>query len=840
MDSGGRGGEASAGAAAAVGSSISLGGNGSTNPSGLHHSVGAHNMMFDNSHESFLEEMARQECKGFPCKVHRPGQNSDAENEEDDPDEERRRFMLLDFTSDDDDDSDSEDYTSSDEDDTEQDLSDEGNDGDEGEGNDAGGNEDGFIAAADQNANEEDAASMHEEDEVDDQEGTSVLANQHLLSPLASIPAGVNPAHQRLSYLLICLANSEERPLIRADIPWADIISCGSSFMTQSVLGAAGSPPPRLTAQSQESLLQSLYKYQDDPNGARLLQGVLRMDPPLEAVQVLLDAFPLSCVDMEGFFAACQFSHPNTSRRPRGNAPEGGGKMAADESAIFDDDTDDVGEVVKLVMNRTIRARRLNSIDWGMVAFLGDARISPSHAKLLLRQAPAALIDPKHGAFGVSPLDRMASGVFIHGETTAWVEKLRLALRTAAYVRLRQEERREALDEDEAISLPKGFFSPASDLLRRRESANVDDVDSSESPRRLPAQLFYPHHELIRLLISPEFQGNKFGRLGFLNTLKACTQSDPDAFLRRDNNGNLPLHIALSSECKTVLGSKGERRLIKYLLSLDGNMALCPEGSVGCSRKGGLMPLRLSVQNAWPVYDLIIKSAFACCDKKLDASPPATKKEATDLIAASMITNRPLLHDLLGGPYHPRFGIHGARQLVKNTLSRITSYCHESQDRGGQRQHGLANFDESNGRSALHVALAFKWPVYDLLVRANPNAIEARDPTCHGFFPFQVAACAFTASRGGTASSLSAEQQRLLGEAGNALARLAGVSAADGMEAVTTLLAPNNEALETSMLFELIRESPLCVTWNKPTEDNQLHIGPDQPANKRKRTSSPS
>jgi hypothetical protein len=189
------------------------------------------------------------------------------------------------------------------------------------------------------------------------------------------------------------------------------------------------------------------------------------VDPPLETVKVLLDAFPLSCLDMEGFFTACQFAHPNTSRRLREDShttdfdKSSCSIHASHNNTHFpvnmhkqddasDYDTDDVGEVVNLVMHETIRARRLNSIDWGMVAFLGDARISPSQAKLLLRHAPEALIDPKHGAFGVSPLDRMVSGVFIHGDTTAWVEKLRLALRVAAFVQQRQKQ----LDQEDTLS----------------------------------------------------------------------------------------------------------------------------------------------------------------------------------------------------------------------------------------------------------------------------------------------------------------------------------------------------------------------------------------------------
>ena len=133
----------------------------------------------------------------------------------------------------------------------------------------------------------------------------------------------------------------------------------------------------------------------------------------------------------------------------------------------------------------------------------------------------------------------------------------------AAYVRLRQkqlEREEESPSWTTEISLPKGFFSSDCQLLRRRESSNIDSLETKPdgSSQPFPAQSFYPYHELIQLIVSPTYQGNKFGQHGFLQTLKACTQSDPDAFLRPDNEGNLAIHVALRSECETVLGVKGE------------------------------------------------------------------------------------------------------------------------------------------------------------------------------------------------------------------------------------------------------------------------------------------
>mmetsp|Transcript_5001 Transcript_5001/g.11431 ORF Transcript_5001/g.11431 Transcript_5001/m.11431 type:complete len:1005 (-) Transcript_5001:849-3863(-) len=875
--------------------------------------MNVNNRLFQSNHESFLEKMARQECRNLPCKehqslngvhqsdlnndIHASNQNNDAENDEDGRNEERRRFMLLDFESDNDD-SDSEEYSSTEdegEEEEEQHLREEGNvsdeiideeedgDNDHQDLNDEPANQ---LVVGDERVNEGDVNNSNRqvENSIDLRERANSFSVLDLLSTFTSstiayIPTmEKNPSsnlnHQRITSLLLSLANSEEQPLIRADIPWSVIISFGSLFMhpsqhqnlSSSVLKSSfleASAPAHL--QPKPCHLQTLYHQQRDPNGARLIQGVLRMDPPLDAVKVLLDAFPLSCLDMEGFFTACQFAHPNTSRRTRecrheidigySSAKEshdntsflGKSDIAADKDDDYEHETDDVGEVVKLVMKRTISARRLNSIEWGMVAFLGDARISPSHAKLLLRHAPEALIDSKHGAFGVSPLDRMASGFFIHGETNAWVEKLRLALRVAAFVWLRQKqlegEEGDRSSSSTKILLPKGFFCSDCRLLRRRESSF--DTKGSNS-----AQSFYPYHELIRLIISPNFRGNKFGKRGFLKTLQACEQSDPDAFLRPDNEGNLPIHIALRSECETVLGVKDERRLIKYLLDLDQNTALCPEGSSGCGRR---LPLRMSVENAWPVYDLIIMSALACCegtlndlavtnDCKRDSQKYKHESESEhcckDYIVANMVLDRPLLHDALNGPYHPRFGIHGARQLVKNIISKITHYHYQQQNRGsaGKSHHNLTNFADANGRTALHIALESKWPVYDLIVQANPNfCLETRDPTRHGFFPFQIAACEFTAgclNEGGKVKKErqaqlvldgSAEASELSSGATGAQLVLYGSAKASGLSSGAAGDQKEVALVEMSMLFELIRESPLCVTW-RMSDENQSEV----------------
>mmetsp|Transcript_14679 Transcript_14679/g.23972 ORF Transcript_14679/g.23972 Transcript_14679/m.23972 type:complete len:332 (-) Transcript_14679:502-1497(-) len=326
----------------------------------------------------------------------------------------------------------------------------------------------------------------------------------------------------------------------------------------------------------------------------------------------------------------------------------------------------------------------------------------------------------------------MASGYFIHGDPIEWAEKLRLALKVAAYIRANKKEGAETV-------LPEGFFRPVS-------SFSSDSRASSHS-----SESFFPYHELIRLITSEEFRGHKFGVSGWMNTLEACTSSDSTAFLRPDNLGNLPLHAALGSECKTTLGLKSERRLIKYLLSLDKNMALCREG--GIEKR---LPLRMSIENGWPVYDLIIDSAL---------SRTSLRRNSKD-ITENLCNSTPLLHDALMGPYHERFGIHGARQLIKKIMDKMNQVLRQlqQQERIDAAKFNLVQFVDSNGRTALHVALQNKWPVYDLLIKEFPTGLENQDPSS-SLFPFQTLAVALK----------------------------------------------DDSPFETSMLYDLIRGNPLCI-----------------------------
>ena len=183
-------------------------------------------------------------------------------------------------------------------------------------------------------------------------------------------------------------------------------------------------------------------------------------------------------------------------------------------------------------------------------------------------------------------------------------------------------------------------------------------------------------------------------------------------------------------------------------------MALCRDGgNVGVEKR---LPLRMSIENGWPVFDLIIDAAL---------SRTSLRRNSKD-ITENVCNSTPLLHDALMGPYHERFGIHGARQLIKKIMDKMTQVLRQlqQQERIDAAKFNLVQFVDSNGRTALHVALQNKWPVYDLLIKESPTSLENQDPSS-SLFPFQTFAVALK----------------------------------------------DDSPFEASMLYDLIRGNPLCI-----------------------------
>jgi len=407
--------------------------------------------------------------------------------------------------------------------------------------------------------------------------------------------------HPLANSMLFRVSLCEEQPLIRAEIDWK-LLQKQIPTYPAVLLG--------------------------DELGAHLLQSVLRTDPPCEIIRDIIKHYPKSCVNMDSYYAACQY--------------------ASDEA-------------VQLLMKRTMKARKIEGITWSMLAFLGDARVRIRHARFLLQCVPEALVDPMHGVFGVSPLDRMMSGAFIHGSYREWVEKLKLALFTA-------------------------------------ENGSLNGWGS---------KTFFPFHILMQRLVSHDFMGVRFDPLSFVHGLTACVESETNSeppFHQVDEKGNLPLHIALQQVCDTNLGVTGERKLIKFLLHANPDSAMARD-------ENGKLPIVLAIENGWPVYDIIAK---ACPLEYTEGE----RDDGNNNIGANL-----LLHDVLSCKYHPRFGVSGARLLIKYILKTYPSSIKN-------RNH--------DGRFPLHIGVENGWPCHDILVAAYPSAIDVQDPVTK-FYPFQLA-----------------------------------------------------------------------------------------------------
>ncbi len=489
-------------------------------------------------------------------------------------------------------------------------------------------------------------------------------------------------SHARSSSLLFRIARSEVLPLIRAEIDWA-LLQTELATYPSSHLG--------------------------DEYGVFLLQNILRMDPPCELIKELLKLYPKSCVDMDPFYAACQYS------------------------------SDDA---VQLLIKRTMKARKNEGIYWSMLALLGDARIRLRHAKMLLQFTPAAVVDPSHGPFGVSPLDRMMSGAFIHGDKEEWVSKLKLALLTA-------------------------------------ERGGTDDCTGKS---------FFPFHVLLKRIASCNFMGVEFGALTFINCLSACIdgESNHSPFHQVDDDGHYPLQSLLREECNTNLGIMGERKLIKFLLFAN-------EDSVMKRDKDRKLPIRLAIENGWPVYDIISNHCPSEYILGINSDNSSNSAYCNTGDSKSGSQSDLLIHDMLSGPFNHRFGVSGARAMVKYVLDKFPS---------------SATSPDSQGRYPIHLAVQNGWPCHDLIVSTAPLTLEIRDAV-NNMYPFQIAACT-------SHVKIKVEQSdRELNQ------------------------------IQLSTLYELVRESPLLLLHHSLDErfinvarrnrDSYLHLLKDEPPLKRKR-----
>jgi len=418
-------------------------------------------------------------------------------------------------------------------------------------------------------------------------------------------------------------------------------------------------------------------------------------------------------------------------------------------------------------------------------------------------------VDEEHGVFGVSPLDRMMSGAFIHGEYGEWVEKLKLALWTA-----------QRDDHHAECTFGLGVRKKRSSVIGSQPTTSggeqycvydCNNNTTNKNKNKNTHDNFYPFHLLVKRLIHKDFKGTHFGPQSFLQMLVACTRSHSShsqplqptqsPFHQLDEDGNLPLHIILGGKRDTNLGTKGERKLITFLLRKNRESAWTPDGV------NGKMPLRLSIENGWPCYDIIVGACLRHRSKYPPPRPlislpgndafhstsylnPATTTTVTTIAssastatASEIIPNHPdkmhhryhpsesILHTILSGPYHQCFYISGARTIIRYILKKFPH---------------AARTLSSDGRLPLHVGIEHGWPCHDLLVNAAPLALETRDVRTK-CYPFQIAA----------------------------FSRLQSSSACDGVGAFEHHAEEGGDSdgdlLQLNVLYELIRGGPMLL-----------------------------
>merc|ERR1712007_183052 len=105
-------------------------------------------------------------------------------------------------------------------------------------------------------------------------------------------------------------------------------------------------------------------------------------------------------------------------------------------------------------------------------------------------------------------------------------------------------------------------------------------------------------------------------------------------FHQIDEDGNLPIHVVLGHKCETNLETIGERKLVKFLLTANVPSAMTPNAA-------GVMPIRLAIENGWPVYDIFV---HYCDVDYVTAGISLDDKSSIDVKKRNL-----LIHDILNG-----------------------------------------------------------------------------------------------------------------------------------------------------------------------------------------------
>ena len=637
---------------------------------------------------------------------------------------------------------------------------------------------------------------------------------------------------------LLKVAASELVPPIRANINWNNVISELPQYPGYEV---------------------------GDPCGFVLLTGVLRMMPPSCVVEAVITRFERSFISFRppnNIHPSIQESISTSFRKPtatKNHSESASPCVEMDPFFIACQYASD--ECVYVVLRKTLKARRKAGRTWSMLAYLGDARVQTRHAKMLLdNEVQGAIDDPEHGAFGVSPLDRMMCGKFIHGSIDEWSEKLGLALIAAECGGITNHDGDNSnsdnnkvvvmLQEDDIIA--KTIAANTTNILKSCNDNQIDQTNSKEddiigegmrkrqkvvalsssasasmslstsistsmptspltastltsmaklaslSPplsqlqqqKRTQQQhtiipsttatinnnnninqptnhkqtiinnnnnniiIFHPLHALLQRLASPTFTGMQFGRptdTSFLKCIEAHTSHRSWDVFSYDKKNDLPLHTLLKIKCRTNLGGEGERKLVRTVMNKNREAINIEDGS---HKK---LPLRWATENGWPCIMSLVrfrKGGPKMKDKYGDAAIHTILNGTYD--GGSRDHGHGGSRRCLGRCYHDNNNsTNNNNNINNNNNNKNDDNVHERSGRaknvmgiagaratieGVLRLHpNGASVKNGKGRLPLHLALEYNWPVHDILIAAEPRALETRD-VVSGFYPFMIAA----------------------------------------------------------------------------------------------------
>ena len=137
-------------------------------------------------------------------------------------------------------------------------------------------------------------------------------------------------------------------------------------------------------------------------------------------------------------------------------------------------------------------------------------------------------------------------------------------------------------------------------MLRAAEHGTIEATPSSCHPI---------HTALRRALMNPDFFKNQKVTQRVVWLMHQLRLKDPTLFRQTDQNGDLPLHVALRATCTAGSGFAQTKDLIAVLVDAHAESARTKTAE-------GRLPIHLGLENGWPCHDVLLQVAPDCLQSK--------------------------------------------------------------------------------------------------------------------------------------------------------------------------------------------------------------------------------